>query len=221
MLTAGQCCCASSRTFVQAGIYDRFVARAVELARQRKVGAQWEEEVEQGPQIDKAQFDKVLSLISAGRAEGAKLECGGARLGEKGYFIQPTVFSGVQDNMTIAREEIFGPVQSIFKFSTMEELIGGANDTTYGLAAGVLTSNINNALTFSQVTRDFFILIITISYQAVQAGSVWVNCFLANMAQTPFGGFKQSGYGRELGPEGGLAYVENKTITIAMKQKNS
>ena len=221
MLTAGQCCCASSRTFVQAGIYDRFVARAVELARQRKVGAQWEEEVEQGPQIDKAQFDKVLSLISAGRAEGAKLECGGARLGEKGYFIQPTVFSGVQDNMTIAREEIFGPVQSIFKFSTMEELIGRANDTTYGLAAGVLTSNINNALTFSQVTRDFFILIITISYQAVQAGSVWVNCFLANMAQTPFGGFKQSGYGRELGPEGCLAYLENKTITIAMKQKNS
>ena len=151
LLTTGQCCCASSRTFVQEGIYDRFVARAVELARQRKVGAQWEEKVEQGPQIDKAQFDKVLSLISAGKAEGAKLECGGERLGDRGYFVQPTVFSGVQDNMTIAREEIFGPVQSIFKFSTMEELIERANDTTYGLAAGVLTSNINNALTFSQV----------------------------------------------------------------------
>ena len=151
MFTTGQCCCASSRTFVQAGIYDRFVARAVELARQRKVGAQWEEKVEQGPQINKAQFDKVLSLIATGKAEGAKLECGGARLGDKGFFIQPTVFSGVQDNMTIAREEIFGPVQSIFKFSTMEELIDRANDTTYGLAAGVLTSNINNALTFAQV----------------------------------------------------------------------
>ena len=123
----------------------------MELARQRKVGAQWEEKVEQGPQIDRAQFDKVLSLIAAGQAEGAKLECGGARLGDKGFFIQPTVFSGVEDSMTIAREEIFGPVQSIFKFSTMEELIDRANDTTYGLAAGVLTSNINNALTFSQV----------------------------------------------------------------------
>ena len=127
------------------------MSRAVELAKQRKVGAQWEEEVEQGPQIDRAQFDKVLSLIAAGQAEGAKLECGGARLGDKGFFIQPTVFSGVEDSMTIAREEIFGPVQSIFKFSTMEELIDRANDTTYGLAAGVLTSNINNALTFSQV----------------------------------------------------------------------
>ena len=151
ILTPGQCCCASSRTFVQAGIYDRFVSRAVELAKQRKVGAQWEEEVEQGPQIDRAQFDKVLSLIAAGQKEGAKLECGGQRLGDRGYFIQPTVFSGVTDSMTIAREEIFGPVQSIFKFSTMEELIERANDTTYGLAAGVLTSNINNALTFSQV----------------------------------------------------------------------
>ena len=106
-----------------------------------------------GPQVDKAQFDKVLSLISAGKAEGAKLECGGGRLGDQGYFIQPTVFSGVQDNMTIAKEEIFGPVQSIFKFSTMEEVIERANDTTYGLAAGVLTSNINNALTFAQVTK--------------------------------------------------------------------
>ena len=127
------------------------MSRAVELAKQRKVGAQWEEEVEQGPQIDRAQFDKVLSLIAAGQAEGAKLECGGKRLGDSGYFIQPTVFSGVTDSMTIAREEIFGPVQSIFKFSSMEEVIERANDTSYGLAAGVLTSNINNALTFAQV----------------------------------------------------------------------
>ena len=151
---AGQCCCASSRTFVQAGIYDKFVARAVELAKQRKVGSQWENNVEQGPQVDKKQFEKVLSLIETGKKEGAKLECGGERMGSKGYFIQPTVFSGVEDDMTIARQEIFGPVQSIFKFSTMEEVIERANDTTYGLAAGVLTSNINNALTFAQVTDD-------------------------------------------------------------------
>ena len=96
---------------------------------------------------------KVLSLIEAGKKEGAKMECGGGRLGDKGYFIQPTVFSGVRDDMTIAREEIFGPVQSIFKFSSMEEVIERANDTSYGLAAGVLTSNINNALTFAQVKQ--------------------------------------------------------------------
>ena len=96
---------------------------------------------------------KVLSLIEAGKKEGARMECGGERLGDKGYFIQPTVFSGVRDDMTIAREEIFGPVQSIFKFSSMEEVIERANDTSYGLAAGVLTSNINNALTFAQVIQ--------------------------------------------------------------------
>ena len=101
---------------------------------------------------------KVLSLIEAGKKEGARMECGGERLGDKGYFIQPTVFSGVRDDMTIAREEIFGPVQSIFKFSSMEEVIERANDTSYGLAAGVLTSNINNALTFAQVKQKLIIL---------------------------------------------------------------
>ncbi len=138
---------------MQEGIYERFLSRAVEFARSRKVGGQWEDGVMQGPQIDQKQFDKVLSLIEAGQKEGAKMECGGGRLGEKGYFIQPTVFSGVKDDMTIAREEIFGPVQSIFKFTTMEEVIERANDTSYGLAAGVLTSNINNALTFAQVKQ--------------------------------------------------------------------
>jgi len=202
---AGQCCCASSRTFVQAGIYDKFIEKAVEMAKKRTVGSPWED-VNQGPQVDKEQFDRVMSLIETGKQEGAKLECGGSRKGGRGYFVEPTVFSNVKDDMKIAELEIFGPVQSIFKFETMEELLERANNTTYGLAAGVLTTNINNALTFAQ---------------AVEAGSVWVNCYLANMPQTPFGGFKQSGYGRELGPEGCLAYIENKTITIAMKQKNS
>lgn len=205
---AGQCCCASSRTFVQAGIYDQFVTKATSLAMARKVGNPWEPDVVQGPQVDKDSYDKVLEMIEAGKAEGAKLQCGGGKATQdvKGYFIQPTVFSDVQDHMRIAKEEIFGPVQSIFKFDTMEELIERVNNTTYGLAAGVLTKDINRALTFST---------------AVQAGSVWVNCYLANMPQTPFGGFKQSGYGRELGPEGCKAYLETKTITIAVPQKNS
>lgn len=202
---AGQCCCAGSRTFVQETIYERFVEKAKEMALKRKVGNPWES-VEQGPQVDRESFDKVMDLVQSGKKEGAKLECGGERHGSKGFFVQPTVFSDVQDHMRIAKEEIFGPVQNIFKFSTMEELIERVNKTEYGLAAGVLTSNINNALVFSQ---------------AVQAGSVWVNCYLANMPQTPFGGFKQSGYGRELGPEGCRAYLENKTITIAHPQKNS
>ena len=120
--------------------------------------------------------------------------------------MKPTVFANVKDNMQIAREEIFGPVQCIYKFDTLEEVIERANDTQYGLASGVLTTNINNALMFAQ---------------GVQAGVVWVNTYLANMPQTPFGGFKQSGINRELGPEGALAYVENKTVTIQLPQKNS
>merc|ERR1711953_1317807 len=140
---------------------------AKELALARKVGNPWTE-VEQGPQIDKESFDKVLEMVESGKADGAKLECGGSPVGGKGFFFKPTVFSGVEDNMRIAREEIFGPVQSILKFETMEELIERVNDTSYGLAAGVLTSNIDNALVFTQ---------------AVQAGAVWVNCYLANMPQ--------------------------------------
>jgi len=201
----GQCCCAATRTFVQAEIYDEFVKKATELAKKRKVGSPWDA-VDQGPQVDKKSHDKVLGMIQTGIKEGAKLECGGARHGDVGYFVEPTVFSNVEDDMTIAKEEIFGPVQSIMKFERMEDLIPRVNKTSFGLAAGVLSKNIDNALMFST---------------AVEAGSVWVNCYLANMPQTPFGGYKQSGYGRELGPEGALEYVENKTITIAIPQKNS
>jgi len=145
-------------------------------------------------------------LIESGVKEGAKLEAGGKRFGEKGFFIEPTVFSGVKDDMKIAKEEIFGPVQSIIKFSTLEEAIKRANSTSYGLAAGIITKDINKALMFSQ---------------AVQAGSVWINCYDHTLAQTPFGGFKQSGHGRELGPEGVKEYLEIKTVTIALDQKNS
>merc|ERR1719318_78671 len=202
----GQNCCAGSRTFVQEDIYDEFVKKAGAAAKNRAVGDPWAESSEQGPQIDKKQFDKILGFIQSGIQEGAKLEAGGKRFGEKGYFIEPTVFSGVGDEMTIAKEEIFGPVQSIIKFSTVEEAIRRANKTSYGLAAGIITKDINKALMFSQ---------------AVQAGSVWINCYDHTLAQTPFGGFKQSGHGRELGPEGVKEYLEIKTVTIALDQKNS
>jgi len=202
----GQNCCAGSRTFVQEEIYDEFVRKSGAAAKKIAVGNPWDESSEQGPQIDKKQFEKILGLIQSGVQEGAKLEAGGKRFGDKGYFIEPTVFSGVEDEMRIAKEEIFGPVQSILKFSTMDEAVERANKTNYGLAAGIITNDINKALMFSQ---------------RVQAGSVWINCYDHTLAQTPFGGFKQSGHGRELGPEGVKEYLEVKTVTIAMDQKNS
>ena len=202
----GQNCCAGSRTFVHEDIYDKFVSVAAEKARNRKVGDPWQDESVQGPQVSKVQFDKILGFIKSGEDEGARLEAGGKRSGEIGYFVEPTVFSGVEDNMKIASEEIFGPVQSILKFSTIDEVLERCNNTNYGLAAGILTNNINTALMFSQ---------------GVEAGSVWINCYDHTIAHTPFGGFKQSGQGRELGPEGIKAYLEVKTVTIALDQKNS
>ncbi|XP_050598950.1 aldehyde dehydrogenase 1A1 isoform X2 [Bombus affinis] len=195
----GQNCCAGSRTFVHTKIYDQFVAHAKQLALKTKVGDPFDAETQQGPQIDQEMFDKVLGLIKSGKEEGAVLEVGGERHGNVGYFIKPTVFSNVTDNMRIAKEEIFGPVQSILKFETMDEVIERANNTNYGLAAGVLSKDIDKALMFAQ---------------AVQAGSVWVNCYDAITPQTPFGGFKQSGIGRELGAEGLKEYLETKTVSI-------
>ncbi|XP_023323365.1 aldehyde dehydrogenase X, mitochondrial [Eurytemora carolleeae] len=201
----GQNCCAGSRTFVQDGIYDEFVKKAAELAKKRVVGDPWTD-VDQGPQVNKVQFDRILGFINQGKEQGAKLVAGGQRVGDLGYFVQPTVFAEVTDEMVIAKEEIFGPVQSILRFSTMEEVIKRANDTQYGLAAGVLTRDIKKALEFSH---------------SIEAGSVWINCYDHTLAQTPFGGFKQSGHGRELGPEGVKEYIETKTITMALNQKNS
>ncbi|KFM78573.1 Retinal dehydrogenase 1, partial [Stegodyphus mimosarum] len=195
----GQCCCAGTRTFVQEGIYDEFVAKSAERAQKRVLGDPFDEATDHGPQIDNEQLKKILSLIESGVKQGAKLVCGGKQIGNKGYFVAPTVFADVKDNMSIAREEIFGPVQQILKFKTLEEVIERANDTMYGLGSGVITKNINTAITFAQ---------------AVQAGSVWVNCYDATTPQTPFGGFKMSGQGRELGEDGLHEYLEVKTVSI-------
>ncbi|KAK0099020.1 hypothetical protein PV326_009771 [Microctonus aethiopoides] len=201
----GQSCCAGSRTFVQAKIYDEFVKIAKELAMKKKVGDPFDPTTNQGPQIDQEMFDKVLGLIKSGKDEGAVVQTGGERQGNVGYFIKPTVFSNVKDNMRIAKEEIFGPVQSILKFDTLEEVIERANNTTYGLAAAVITNDINKALQFSR---------------AVEAGSVWVNCYDAITPQTPFGGYKKSGIGRELGEDGLEGYLETKTISIRVPALN-
>ncbi|XP_038675733.1 aldehyde dehydrogenase, mitochondrial-like [Scyliorhinus canicula] len=202
----GQCCCAGSRTYVQESIYDQFVEQSVERAKLRTVGDPFDSKNEQGPQVDEEQFKKILGYISSGKKEGAKLLCGGGVAADRGYYIQPTVFGDVKDDMIIAREEIFGPVMQILKFKTMEEVIERANDTIYGLAAAVFTNDINKANYVSQGLR---------------AGTVWINCYDVFGAQAPFGGYKASGTGRELGEYGLEAYTEVKTVTVKILEKNS
>lgn len=179
----GQCCCAATRTFVQEGIYDAFVAKATALAAARRTGDPFDHSVLNGPQIDERQLNRISELVESGKAQGAKVQTGGRKLAGKGFFFAPTVFSDVQDNMRIATEEIFGPVQQILKFKTLDEVLKRCNDTKYGLVAAVLTNSVDTALMF---------------VQGVQAGAVWVNCFYATTVQTPFGGYKMSGIGREL-----------------------
>jgi len=202
----GQVCTAGSRTFVQEDIYDEFVKKSVEKAMKRNVGDPFEQATESGPQIDGTQLDKILELVESGKKEGAKLECGGQRHGDKGFFMQSTVFSGVTDDMRIAKEEIFGPVQQIIKFKTVDEVIQRANATAFGLAAAVFTKNIDKAIMVSN---------------GLQAGSVWVNCYQAVSPSAPFGGYKMSGIGREFGSYGVHEFTEVKTVVIKIPQKNS
>ncbi|TMW59961.1 hypothetical protein Poli38472_000003 [Pythium oligandrum] len=198
-LNQGQCCIAGSRLYVQEGIYDEFVRRSVEAAKARTVGDPFDSTTEQGPQIDKSQFDKILNYIDIGQKEGARILTGGKRKGSMGFFVEPTVFADVTDDMTIAKEEIFGPVMSILKFKTIDEVIERANNSHYGLGAGVVTRSIDNALKISN---------------ALRAGTVYVNSYDVFDANTPFGGFKDSGIGRENGEHGLRNYLENKTVII-------
>jgi len=200
-LNQGQCCCAGSRLFVEDALHDEFVERVVEQSRKRRVGDPFDPGTQQGPQVDKAQFEKIMGYIEAGITEGATCAAGGKRVGDRGYFIEPTVFTNVTDEMTIAREEIFGPVLSVLKFSDIDELIRRANATTFGLAAAVWTRDIARAHTVAKRLR---------------AGTVWINCYDVFDAAAPFGGFKQSGFGRELGERGLEPYLEHKTVTVSL-----
>jgi aldehyde dehydrogenase (NAD+) len=197
----GQCCCAGSRVFVEEKIYDKFVEKSGARARRRTVGDPFDPQTEQGPQVDQAQFDKVMGYIDSGKQEGATLVCGGSRVGDRGYFIQPTVFSDVRDDMKISQEEIFGPVMSIIPFKSLDEVIERANRTTYGLAAAVWSRDIGKAHAVAN---------------GVRAGTVWVNCYNVLDTRAPFGGFKQSGIGRELGEYGLQQYTEIKTVTVKL-----
>ncbi|XP_070543373.1 aldehyde dehydrogenase 1A1-like [Ptychodera flava] len=201
---SGMVCCAGSRTFVQEEIYEEFVKRSIERAKARSIGNPLiNTDAESGPQINKKRFDKVMELIESGKKEGAKLGCGGGRHGESGYFVQPTVFYDVTDDMKIAQEEIFGPVQCISKFKSTEEVIERANNTKYGLAAAVLTKDINKAIKISN---------------SIDAGTVWVNTFGILQPGTPFGGTKMSGDSRDLGECGLREYTNVKTVTVKLSQ---
>jgi len=197
----GQCCCAGSRLMVEEKIYDQFVEKLVAKAKTQNVGDPFDMKTTQGPQVSEEQFDRILGYIESGKKEGAKLLTGGARCGTKGYFIEPTVFEGVKDEMKIAKEEIFGPVMSILKFKDVDDAITRGNKTLYGLAAAVWTRDIKKALRVSQ---------------SLKAGTVWVNCYDVFDAAAPFGGFKMSGIGRELGEYALSMYSEVKTVTIAL-----
>lgn len=197
----GQCCCAGSRLFVEESVHDKFVEKIVDYNKDRKLGDPLDPETQQGPQVDQAQFDKIMHYIELGEKEGAECLTGGKRVGDRGYYIEPTVFANVTDDMAIAKDEIFGPVMNILKFKDMDEIIDRANNTFYGLAAAVWTRDIGKAHKIAG---------------SVRAGTVWVNCYDVFDAAAPFGGFKMSGIGRELGEKALDNYLEDKTVTVAL-----
>ncbi len=198
----GQCCCAGSRLYVQEDIHEEFVDRILKKAKSQQVGDPFDPATTQGPQVSKDQYDKILGYINAGKQSGAKLLTGGNACGDRGYFIEPTVFDDVSDDMKIAREEIFGPVMNILKFKDIDEVIERGNKTFYGLAAAVWTRDIGKAHRIANHLR---------------AGTVWVNCYDVFDAAAPFGGYKMSGIGRELGEYALELYTEIKTVTMSLQ----
>lgn len=206
MSNQGQICTATSRILVQKGVYDNFIQRFVDQVKKTsKVGSQWDTTTFQGPQVSKQQYDRILSYIEAGRQSGARIATGGERvttIGDgKGFFIAPTVFTNVKTDMTIWREEIFGPVVSIIEFDTEEDAINIANDTVYGLGAAVFTTDLEKAHRAAA---------------AIESGMVWINSSQDCDPRVPFGGVKQSGIGRELGEAGLEAYTQIKAVHINM-----
>ncbi|HLS20831.1 MAG TPA: aldehyde dehydrogenase family protein [Bacillota bacterium] len=203
MYNHGQNCSAGSRVYVQRPLYEKVLNALVEKAKQLKLGNGLNEDTEMGPLISEKQLDRVLGYINKGIEEGATVLAGGEREFDKGYFVQPTIFADATDDMVIAREEIFGPVVVVFPFDTVEEVIERANDSDYGLAAGVWTKDIKKA---HYVTSK------------LQAGTVWINDYGLELEAAPFGGYKQSGIGRELGFYALNEYTEVKSVYVNIKQ---
>jgi aldehyde dehydrogenase (NAD+) len=200
---SGQICSAGTRLFVENKVYDEFVGRVAEFGKKLQVGNGLDPNTQIGPLVSAQQMERVSGYLAIGRKEGAHALAGGAPLTEgamsKGYFVPPTVFANVQDNMRIAQEEIFGPVISAISFKDSDDLIQRANATTFGLGSGVWTKDVSKA---HRVAK------------ALRAGSVWVNCYQAMDPAVPFGGYKMSGYGRESGKQHLEEYLNVKAVWI-------
>ncbi|ESK93383.1 aldehyde dehydrogenase [Moniliophthora roreri MCA 2997] len=195
----GQACCAGTRIFVQSGIYDKFLEKFTQKAREIKLGDPFAQDSMQGPQVSQIQYDRIMNYIQSGKDEGATIHLGGDRFGNEGYFINPTIFTGTKPEMKIVQEEIFGPVGVVIKFEDEEDVIHQANDTMYGLAAAVFSQDINRALRTAH---------------RLKAGTAWVNCANTLNENVPFGGFKQSGIGRELGEYALHNYTAVKAVHV-------
>jgi len=197
----GQNCSAASRIYVEEPIYDAFVQRIAEIVKKRKVGDPFAEDTEQGPQSTKKQFEKVMKYIKIGQEEGARLVTGGKRMGDKGFFIEPTIFADAKDDMKIVKDEIFGPVMVILKFKDINDVIDRANNSIYGLTGGVSSKDLSKALAVAN---------------NIKSGTVWINTWNTFDPGLPFGGYRQSGIGRELGPYGLMNYLEVQSVCISL-----
>jgi len=198
----GEVCAAGSRLFVEEKIHAEFMAQLTEKVKGLKVGDPMDKATRMGPVVSRQQMETVLGYIEAGKRDGARLVAGGGRANVgtgKGYFVEPTIFDGVTNRMKIAREEIFGPVLSVIPFTSIEDGLAQGNDTAYGLAAAVWTRDVAKALKAAR---------------AIRAGTVWVNAYNLFDAALPFGGFKESGFGREMGSVGLDHYTEVKTVWV-------
>ncbi|KAJ8483087.1 hypothetical protein ONZ45_g14722 [Pleurotus djamor] len=196
-----QVCIAGSRIFVQEGIYPKFIEAFAAVAKglASAAGDPFGAQTTHGPQVSSTQFDRVMGYVTAGKTDGANLLVGGGRIGSEGYFIEPTIFTDCNKDMKIVQEEIFGPVAAIIKFKTEDEVIEMANDTVYGLACAVFTENGSRAIRVAH---------------ALEAGTAWVNCYGAGDVAVPFGGYKQSGIGREMGEYALSTYTQVKAVHV-------
>jgi phenylacetaldehyde dehydrogenase len=197
----GQCCVAGSRLFVHESRYDEVVDGVAEIAKSIKLGSGLDPATQMGPLVSDEQFRRVTGFLESGRADGATALAGGGRFGDRGYFVEPTVLTNTSPDMKVVREEIFGPVVVAEKFTSLDEIAAAANDTAYGLGAGIWTRDISKAHALAKKIR---------------AGTVWINCYNVFDASLPFGGYKQSGWGREMGHEVLNNYTEVKAVTTLL-----